>query len=88
MTIQTANKAETRGRKKKDGERTILQFKLYLWEGEDDDLIAFFEGLPPRHRSAAIKMALRNGGTLVDLQSTDLDDEEDDMDFDLDAFLD
>jgi hypothetical protein len=33
-------------------------------------------------------MALRNGGTLVDLQSTDLDDEEDDMDFDLDAFLD
>lgn len=86
MSVQATQKTETRGRKKKNGECTILQFKLYLWEGEDDDLLAFFEGLPPRQRSAAIKMALRNGNALADLQSVDLD-EEDDMDFDLGEFL-
>jgi hypothetical protein len=88
MAGQTANKkAETRGRKKKDGERTIIQFKLYLWEGEDDDLLAFFEGLPPRQRSAAIKLALRSGSALSDLQSTHLEEDEDDMDFDMGEFL-
>lgn len=75
------------GRKKRDGVRTIVQFKLYLWEDEDDDLLTFFEGLPPRQRSAAIKMSLRNGGALSDLRPADLGDGEDDMDFDLDDFL-
>jgi hypothetical protein len=87
MTAKTANKAETRGRKKKSGKRTIIQFKLYLWEGEDNDLLAFFEGLPSRQRSAAIKMALRSGSAIANLQSADLDEEDDDMDFDLGEFL-
>ena len=81
-------KVETRGRKKKEGDCTVFQFKLYLWEGEDDDLLAFFQGLPPRQRSAAIKLALRSGNALADLQSVDLEGSEDDMDFDLGDFLD
>ena len=31
-----------RGRKPKQGVRHKYEIKLYLWEGEDDDLIAFF----------------------------------------------
>ena len=77
----------TAGRKKRDGIRHQYEVKLYLWEGEDDDLIAFLEGLPPRKRAAGIKMSLRSGGALSDLQSTDLEEAEDDMDFDLDDFV-
>ena len=88
MATEAAKKQELRGRKKKDGKRTIIQFKLYLWDGEDDDLLAFFEGLPPRQRSAAIKLALRSGSALSDLQSVDLNDDEEEMDFNLDDFLD
>ena len=76
-----------RGRKKRDGERRQYEVKLYLWEGEDDDLIAFLEGLPPRKRAAGIKLALRSGGALADLQSADLEEDDDEMDFDLDDFL-
>ena len=88
MTIQTANKAETRGRKKKQGVRHTYRVSLLLWEGEDDDLIAFLDGLPSGKRSAGIKLALRSGGALADLQSVDLDDdEEEDVDFDMNDFL-
>ena len=34
---------------------------LTLREGEDDDLIAFFERIPERQRVLAIKLALRTG---------------------------
>jgi len=77
-----------RGRKPKKGVCHKFEVKFYLWEGEDDDLIAFLDTLPSGKRSAGLKMALRSGGALTDLQSTDQDDEEDDMDFDLDHFLD
>jgi len=75
-----------RGRKPKDGIQRIYEVKLYLWEEEDDDLIAFLESLPKGKRASGIKLALRNGGTLTDLQSIDPEDEEDNYDFDLDAF--
>lgn len=39
-----------------------LHITLNLREGEDDDLLAFFSGLPPRRRAAALKSALRAGG--------------------------
>ena len=77
----------TPGRKKRDGVRRRYDVRLYLWEGEDDDLITFLEGLPSRKRPAGIKLALRSGGALSDLQSADLEDVDDDMDFDLDNFL-
>lgn len=35
---------------------------LRLRPGEDDDLIAFFNTLPPGRRVSAIKSALRSGG--------------------------
>jgi hypothetical protein len=76
-----------RGRKPKTGVRRIYEVKLYLWEDEDDDLIAFLEGIPTGKRAAGIKLALRSGGALADLQSADLDDEDDDLDFDLDDFI-
>lgn len=72
-----------RGRKKKPGVRRTYQIKLYLWEGEDDDLITFLESLQPRKRASGVKFALRNGmtGTVTD---NELDDEDD---FDLDDFI-
>ena len=77
----------TRGRKPKTGVRRKYDTRLYLWEGEDDDIIAFLEGLPERKRAAGIKLALRSGSALANLQSADLDDEDDDLDFDLDDFI-
>ncbi len=50
---------------------------LTLREGEDDDLIAFFERIPERQRVRAIKLALRTGD-LATLQS-DMDAEDDSL---------
>ena len=83
----TKKAAKKRGPKKKVGVRRRYDIRLYLWEGEDDDLIAFLEGLPDRQRPAGIKLALRSGGALSDLQSSALKDEENDMDYDMGAFL-
>ncbi len=76
------------GRPRRHGIRHIYHLKLYLWEGEDDDLIAFLEAIPPRRRAAAIKTALRSGGGL-DLWgvSPETFEESTDADLDLDAFL-
>ena len=76
-----------RGRKKKEGVLKRYDIRLRLWEGEDDDLIAFLEDLPSRQRPAGLKLALRSGGSLSDLQATDLEEDEEEMDFDLDDFL-
>ena len=46
-----------RGRKPKTGVRRIYEVKLYLWEDEDDDLIAFLEGLPKGKRAAGLKLS-------------------------------
>ena len=50
---------------------------LTLREGEDDDLIAFFERIPERQRVRAIKLALRTGD-LATLQN-DMDAEDDSL---------
>ena len=39
--------------------RFDINFRLR--EGEDDDLIAFFESIPKKGRVRAVKMALRSG---------------------------
>ena len=39
----------------------VVPLKLRLYPGEDDDLIAFFEGLPAGLRAAGVKSALRSG---------------------------
>ena len=87
-TATTVSKKTKRGRKPKKGVCHKYEVKFYLWEGEDDDLIAFLNGLPSGKRSAGLRLALRSGGSLTDLQPVDLDDDEDDMDFDLGDFLD
>ena len=77
-----------RGRKPKDGVLKVYDIRLRLWEGEDDDLIAFLESIPNGQRPAGLKMALRSGGSLTDLQPVKHEDDPEDMDFDLDDFLD
>ena len=52
-----------------------------------DDLIAFFDAIPNGQRPAALKMALRSGGSLTDLQEVALEEDEDDLDYDLGDFL-
>ncbi len=49
---------------------------LHLYEGEDDDLIAFFESLPPRKRRSGLKAALRAGGMKVSSSMELSEDEE------------
>ena len=39
----------------------LIYVKMRLYLGEDDDLIAFFEGIPRGLRAAMVKRALRSG---------------------------
>jgi hypothetical protein len=88
VTATTPQKKTKRGRKPKEGELKVYDIRLRLWEGEDDDLIAFFQSIPNGQRPSGLKMALRSGGALADLQPVDTENEDDDVDFDLDHFLD
>lgn len=66
-------------RPRKKGSRHIYRITLRLWEGEDDDLIAFLDAIAPGKRVRAVKQAMRGGNLAVDR-----DDEIDDDDlFDL-----
>ncbi len=64
----------TRGRRKAEHPSREYPIHLRLREGEDDDLIGFFESVPKRKRAAALKSALRAGG----MQSAVADGLEDD----------
>lgn len=64
------------GRPKKRNPRHYAIGTLHLYEGEDDDLIAFFESLPPRKRRAGLKAALRAGGMSAVRIEASGDDEE------------
>lgn len=61
------------------------QIHLRLREGEDDDLIAFLQNLPPRRRTVAIKAALRTGG--LSLGQSEADNAEAELLEALDDFL-
>lgn len=39
----------------------VIRIKLRLYPGEDDDLIAFSQGIPTGLRAASVKIALRSG---------------------------
>ncbi|MBT7014863.1 MAG: hypothetical protein HN965_01110 [Anaerolineae bacterium] len=64
------------GRPRKTGNLSIFRIKLRLWEGEDDDLIAFLQAVPTGKRSAAVKTAMRSG-KIETLVIDDLADEDD-----------
>jgi hypothetical protein len=49
------------GRPPLDNPPEIVQVKLRLYPGEDDDLRAFFDQIPHGHRADAVKAALRSG---------------------------
>ena len=64
------------GRSRKVGHLHVYRLTLRLWEGEDDDLIAFLENFPIGKRVVAVKSALRNG-KLISLKTDHLPDEDD-----------
>ncbi len=39
----------------------VVNIKLRLYPGEDDDLMAFFSNIPRRLRAVCVKSALRSG---------------------------
>jgi len=51
----------TRGRPPLADPPVIIQTKLRLYRGTDDDLIAFFDRIPHGYRADAVKAALRSG---------------------------
>ena len=53
----------------------IVNLKLRLYPGEDDDLIAFFGAIPPRMRVMMVKQALRSGSLQVMFSDVPDDDE-------------
>ena len=64
-----------RGRPKLECQVMQIRVTLSLREGEDDDLLMFFTGIPNGRRASALKMALRAGGTsLMDAMSPPNDD--------------
>jgi hypothetical protein len=64
-----------RGRPKLDCRVQQVRFTLSLREGEDEDLLSFFAGIPERRRAAAVKVALRAGGvSLTNHIDTAMDD--------------
>lgn len=64
-----------RGRKRNPTPAILVNVKLCLIPGEDDDLIAFFQGCPHNKRARTVQAALR-GGCFVGLAGDDLADEE------------
>ncbi|OQA40460.1 MAG: hypothetical protein BWY52_02866 [Chloroflexi bacterium ADurb.Bin325] len=60
-----------RGRPRLPQQSVVFNLKLRLRPGVDDDLIAFFNQVPPRYRAGAAKAAMRSGSLaateLVDL---------------------
>ena len=65
-TMPTQRSKRRRGRPRSEVEPVIYHIKLILHPGEDDDLIALYQAIPPMKRAAVTKMTLRAGG----LQST------------------
>lgn len=64
-----------RGRPPKEGEVVVFNFKWLLRRGEDDDLIALLDPVPPRLRAATVKAACRSGGLRLSTTTAGPDDE-------------
>jgi hypothetical protein len=54
----------------------VINLKLLLYPGEDDDLRAFFAAAPVRRRANAVKTALRTGNITVAAAETGPEDAE------------
>jgi hypothetical protein len=53
-----------------------ILIRLTLRPGRDDDLIAFFENLPPGHRASAVMTAMRSGNLIAAQPEDQVSDEE------------
>lgn len=62
--------------------RVQIRITLTLYEGEDDDLIDWFDAIPDKKTPSYVKMALRQGSF------HDIENEEKDEEFIDDDFLD
>ncbi|MCP4428263.1 MAG: hypothetical protein GY803_27560 [Chloroflexi bacterium] len=54
----------------------VVRLALSLREGEDDDLIAFFQRIPARGRARAVMTALRQGGVMAATDDLNVEDDE------------
>ncbi len=63
--------SDGRGRpslKELDITRVIIRATITLYEGDDDDLIDWFDSIPAGKRASYIKTALRQGGASTENQ--------------------
>lgn len=75
-----------RGRPPQVTEARRINVILTLHMGEDDDLLAWFDGIPTGQRAPYVKVALRQGGAAF---QTEMPVDEEGLDDDaFDAFLD
>jgi hypothetical protein len=65
-----------RGRPPELAREVEIFIHLRLREGQDNDLIAFFQEMPARRRALYLKAALRSGGVTTRLQVPADDDDE------------
>ena len=63
-----------KGRPRLSSPPTIIQVKIRLYPGQDDDLIAFFASIPARLRATMVKQALRSGASVEEAPDEDLFD--------------
>jgi hypothetical protein len=73
------------GRPKIEEEPVIINIKLTLYPSLDQDLIDWFDNLPPRGRASAVMSALRSGSIVLGGEANGTG--EDEMAEDLGAFL-
>ena len=73
-----------RGRPRSSRKAVIVQIKLRLYGGEDDDLIAFFSAIPAGLRATMVKQALQDG---VGIEGDDTSSSDDTLLDALEAFV-
>ena len=52
--------------------RVLIRVSITLYEGDDDDLIDWFDSIPDGKRASYIKTALRQGGASAENQPEEL----------------
>lgn len=57
-----------------DIRRVVIRVALTLYEGDDDDLIDWFDSIPHRKRASFVKTALRQGGMTDTKEQEEFDD--------------
>lgn len=55
-------------------ERVVIRIALTLYEGEDDDLIEWFDSLDHGKRAHSVKIALRQGGMSANNNEAEFDE--------------